>query len=105
MFTVRPFDASRPGAPPSGPIVQASKNGALEFMWRKQDGKEMYLLSRDWGMMAVDVATTPTFRVLAAPKVLLKLPGPLVESSPEGVSRDGQRFVFAMPVKGLHLPQ
>ena len=96
---VRPFDASKPEAPPAGPIVQVSKNGALEFMWRKQDGKEMYLLNRDWEMTAVDVATTPTFQVLAGPKVLFKLPGPMVESSPEGVSRDGQRFVFGMPVK------
>ncbi len=102
---VRPFDASKPEAPPAGPIVQVSKNGALEFMWRKQDGKEMYLLTRDWEMLAVDVATTPAFRVLAAPKVLFKLPGPLVESSPEGVSRDGQRFVFAMPVKATQPPR
>ena len=102
---VRPFDANKPEAPPSGPIVQVSKNGALEFMWRKQDGKEMYLLSRDWEMTAVDVTTTPTFRVLAAPKVLFKLPGPLVESSPEGVSRDGQRFVFAMPAKATQTPR
>ena len=106
---VRPFDARKPEAPPSGPIVQVSKEpqagkGILEFMWRKQDGKEMYLLSRDWEMMAVDVTTTPTFQVLAAPKVLFKLPGPLVESSPEGVSRDGQRFVFAMPVKATQAP-
>lgn len=96
---VRPFDASKPEAPPSGPIIQVSKNGALEFMWRKQDGKEMFLLNRDWEMMAVDVSTTPAFHVLSAPKLLFKLPGPMVESSPEGVSRDGQRFVFAMPVK------
>ena len=102
---VRPFDASKPEAPPAGPIVQVSKNGALEFMWRKQDGREMYLLSRDFEMMAVDVATTPTFHVLGTPKVLFKLSSPLVESSPEGVSRDGQRFVFAMPVKESQAPR
>jgi len=94
---VRPFDANKPDAPGAGPIVQVSKNGARGFTWRKQDGKEMFLISRDWEVMAVDVTTTPTFQA-GTPKVLFRLPGPLVASSPEGVSRDGQRFVFAMPV-------
>jgi eukaryotic-like serine/threonine-protein kinase len=94
---VRPFDASKPDAPGPGPIVQVSKNGARGFTWRRQDGKELYLLTRDWEIVAVDITTTPTFQV-GTPKLLFKLPGPLVGSSPEGVSRDGQRFVFAMPV-------
>jgi uncharacterized membrane protein len=77
--------------------VQVSKNGARGFTWRRQDGKELYLLTRDWELMAVDIATTPTLQVGTA-KILFKLPSPRVASSPEGVSRDGQRFVFAVPV-------
>ena len=79
--------------------MQVSKNGARGFTWRRQDGKELYLLTRDWEIMAVDVTTTPTFQA-GTPRLLFKLPGPLVATSPEGVSRDGQRFVFAMPVTG-----
>jgi Tol biopolymer transport system component len=94
---VRPFDASKPEAPGPGPVVQVSKNGARGFTWRRQDGKELYLLTRDWEIMAVDIATTPTLQVGTA-KILFKLPSARVASSPEGVSRDGQRFVFAVPV-------
>jgi len=68
--------------------------------WR-QDGKEMYFLTRDWEVMAVDVTTTPTFQA-GTPKLLFKLPGPLVGNPAQwkNVSPDGQHFVFAMPVPG-----
>jgi hypothetical protein len=94
---IRPFDASKPEAPGPGPVVQVSKGGARGFTWRRQDGKELYLLTRNWELMAVDITTEPTLQA-GSPRLLFKLPGPLVASSPEGVSRDGQRFVFAMPV-------
>jgi len=94
---VRPFDASKPDAPGPGPIVRVTQNGARNFTWRKQDGKEIYVVTRDFEVMAVDVTTAPTFQV-GTPKLLFKLPGPLAASFPEGVSRDGQRFVVAMPV-------
>jgi hypothetical protein len=94
---VRPFDASKPDAPGTGPIVRVTKDGARGFTWRKSDGKELYIVTRDWELMALDVTTTPAFQV-GTPKVLFKLPGPRVAAFPEGVSHDGQRFVFAMPV-------
>jgi len=46
--------------------------------------------------MSVDVNTSPTFTA-AVPKVLFKLPGPL-GGNLGNVSRDGQRFVFAINV-------
>jgi Tol biopolymer transport system component len=97
---VRPFDASNPEAPGPGAAVQVSKNGALGMIFWRQDGKEMYYLTRDWEVMAVDVATTPTFQA-GTPKLLFKLPGPLPGNPAQwkNVSRDGQRFIFAMPVK------
>jgi len=91
---VRPFDASKPEAPGPGPVVQVSKNGVRGFTWR---GKELFMLTRDLEVVAVDVTTTPTFQV-GASKVLFKLPSPLVASSPEGISRDGQQIVVAVPV-------
>ncbi len=95
---VRSFDASKPDAPHSGPAVQVSKSGALGMIEWRQDGKEMYFMTRDWEVMAVDVSTTPTFTA-GTPRLLFKLPGPLPgnPSQWKNVSADGQRFVFAMP--------
>jgi hypothetical protein len=55
-------------------------------------------MTRDWDVMAVDVVMTPTFKA-ATPKLLFKLPGPLPGNPGQwkNVSRDGQRFIFAMP--------
>jgi hypothetical protein len=66
--------------------------------WR-QDGKERYDLTPDWEAMAVDVTTTPTFQA-GTPRLLFKLPGPLLGNPWQwkNVSRDGQRFVFAINV-------
>ena len=68
--------------------------------WRA-DGKEMFfrgqnLESNELLLMSVDVATTPTFTA-STPKVLFKLPGPL-GGNLGNISRDGQRFVFAVNV-------
>jgi len=48
--------------------------------------------------MAVDVTTAPTFQA-GTPRLLFKLPGPLVGNPAQwkNVSPDGQRFIFAMP--------
>jgi hypothetical protein len=97
---VRPFDANKPDAPPPGKVVQISKNGAAGMINWHQDGKELYYLTRDWEVMAVDISATPSLDA-GNPKVLFKLPGPLVGNPPQwkSVSADGQRFVFAMPAR------
>jgi Tol biopolymer transport system component len=97
---VRPFDASKPDAPPPGKALQISKNGASGMVNWRQDGKELYYMSRDFEVMAVDITVTPTLQV-GTPKVLFKLPGPLVGNPPQwkNVSADGQRFAFAMPAR------
>ena len=94
---VRPFDAAKPEAPGPGPAVRVTKNGAQIFGWRRQDGKELIYMNRDFELMAVDVSTTPTFAA-GTPKLLFKLASPQTAISPDGISRDGQRFVFGMPV-------
>jgi hypothetical protein len=68
--------------------------------WRA-DGKEIFfrgqnLESNELLVMSVDVATTPTFTA-GTPKVLFKLPGPL-GGNLGNISRDGQKFVFAINV-------
>jgi Tol biopolymer transport system component len=100
---VRPFDGAKPEAPPEGAIVQVSADAVGMIGWR-QDGREMYFLqpdpkNTDVHVMAVDVATTPTFKAGSARR-LFTLTGP-VPGNPlqwKSVSSDGQRFVFAINV-------
>jgi eukaryotic-like serine/threonine-protein kinase len=96
---VRPFDASKPEAPGPGSAVQVSKNGSIGMIFWRQDGKEMYFMTRDWEVMAVDVTTAPAFQA-GTPRLLFKLPGPLPGNPAQwkNVSRDGERFIFAMPM-------
>ena len=95
---VRPFDASQPEAGAAGAEPQrVSDRGARGMISWRQDGKELYYLSPNWEVMAVDVTTTPTLQAGDA-RVLFKLPGPLVGNPQQwrNVSRDGQRFVFVL---------
>jgi dipeptidyl aminopeptidase/acylaminoacyl peptidase len=94
---VRPFDASKPDAPGPGPAVRVTRNGAQIFGWRRQDGKELIYMNRDFELMALDISTTPTVTA-GTPKLLFKLASPQTAISPDGISRDGQRFVFGLPV-------
>lgn len=98
---VRPFDPGKAEASADDPVVQMSKNGVLGMINWRQDGKEMYYLSRDWEVMAVDVTTTPAFKA-DAPRMLFKLPRPIPGNPAQwkNVSSDGQQFVFAVPVTG-----
>ena len=97
---VRPFDASQPdaGAGDAKPAL-VSATGALGMISWRQDGKELYYLTPEWEVMAVDVTTTPTFQA-ETPRLLFKFPGPLPGNPRQwkNVSRDGQRFVFNINV-------
>jgi Tol biopolymer transport system component len=96
---VRPFDAST-GMPGNGKW-QVSKDGVNAMLHWRADGNEIFfrglnLDSNDLRVMSVDVTTTPTFRA-ETPRLLFKLPGPLAGNL-GNISRDGQRFVFAVNV-------
>jgi Tol biopolymer transport system component len=96
---VRPFNAST-GRPGEGKW-QLSKDGVLAMVHWRADGKEIFfrglnLDSNELLVMSVDVTTTPAFSV-GTPKLLFKLPGPL-GGNLGNISRDGQRFVFAINV-------
>jgi Tol biopolymer transport system component len=95
---VRPFDPSKPDAPLTGPAFRVTKDGALGMITWRQDGKELYYMTRNWEVMAVDIETTPTFKA-GTPRMLFSLPGPLPGNPLQwkNVSPDGQRFLFAMP--------
>ena len=111
---VQPFD---PSSGLGDAKWQVSKEGGLGLVQWRPDGRELYYLAPDGGVMAVDVTITPSFRS-GAPKLLFRAPPtfPLVgvferegTNAPEcsnnglpnceqgSISRDGQRFVFNVP--------
>jgi len=96
---VRPFNAAT-GLPGDGKW-RVSKDGVLAMLHWRADGKEIFfrglnLESNELLVVSVEVETTPTFKP-GTPKVLFKLPGPL-GGNLGNISRDGQRFVFAINV-------
>jgi Tol biopolymer transport system component len=96
---VRPFNAAT-GLPGDGKW-RVSKDGVQAMLHWRADGKEIFfrgqnLESNDLLVVSVDVQTTPTFKP-GTPKVLFKLPGP-INGNLGNISRDGQRFVFAVNV-------
>jgi len=96
---VRPFNAAT-GQPGDGKW-RVSKDGVNAMLHWRADGKEIFfrgqnLESNDLLVVSVELETTPTFKP-GSPKVLFKLPGPL-NGNLGNISRDGQRFVFAVNV-------
>jgi Tol biopolymer transport system component len=96
---VRPFNAAT-GLPGNGKW-RVSKDGVQAMMHWRADGKEILfrgqnLESNELLVVSVDIETTPTFKP-GTPRVLFKLPGPL-GGNLGNISRDGQRFVFAINV-------
>lgn len=96
---VRPFNAAT-GQPGDGKW-RVSKDGVQAMLHWRADGKEIFfrgqnLESNELLVVSVDVETTPAFKP-GTPKVLFKLPGP-VGGNLGNISRDGQRFVFAVNV-------
>ena len=96
---VRPFDASN--NTPATRKWQVSKDGVLAMLHWRADGKEIFyrglnLETNELRVMSVDVTTAPGFSV-GTPKLLFRLPGPL-GGNLGNISRDGQRFVFAINV-------
>jgi Tol biopolymer transport system component len=103
---VRPFDAS--SGKPGPDKWQVSKDGVNAMLHWREDGKEIFfrglnLESSELLVMAVDVTTTPAFHA-GMPRVLFKLPGPQ-GGNLGNVSRDGQRFVFAVNVSAAGATQ
>jgi hypothetical protein len=97
---VRPFVAST-GAAGEGKW-QISKDGAAAMLHWRADGKEFFFRAfnepgtTDMRVMSVEVTMTPTFQA-GTSKMLFSIPGPL-NGNLQNISRDGQRFVFAINV-------
>jgi len=96
---VRPFKTA--SAETGESHWRLSKDGVQSMLHWRSDGKEVFwrglsLDSPDMLVMSVDVTTSPTFTV-GTPKLLFRVPGPL-GGNLGNISRDGQRFVFAVNV-------
>ncbi len=93
---VRPWDA-KTGRPGTGSLSVVSKGGARSggAVWRRE-GKELYYLSLDGSMMAVDVTVGSTFSA-QTPHALFKIDAPNLFFF--DVSADGSRFVMPLPEK------
>jgi Tol biopolymer transport system component len=96
---VRPVDTAK--MQPGSGKWRVSKEGVAAMLHWRGDGKEIFfrgqnLESNEMLVMSAEVSTAPTFTT-GTPKLLFKLPGPL-GGNLGNVSRDGQRFVFAVNV-------
>lgn len=90
---------SFPANSSTGGKWRVSSGGGLEPRWRR-DGKELFYLSGR-KLMAVDVSTTPTFK-LGVPKVLFEAPfwpGGGTTSRHYSVTADGQKFLINASVE------
>ena len=93
---VRTFN---PSAPKTDKWQVSTDGGTGPVFWRA-DGKELYYLSLDRGMMAVNIRTDSGFE-FGMPRLLFKIP----EAFPAGagigpfssMSPDGERFLLAVP--------
>ncbi len=91
---VQPF----PAPPGGGSKTSVSRDGGNQPRWRR-DGKELFYLSFDGKLMAVDVTEGPIFKV-GTPKPLFQAPVTSIQSRTDvsglgwDVTSDGQRFLF-----------
>ncbi|MBZ5631664.1 MAG: protein kinase [Acidobacteriia bacterium] len=101
---VQPFNAEAgagaSGGAPAGEFL-VSKGGATGMPRWRSDGKEIYYLTNDGKVMAVEVSTSPSFHA-GEPKMLFQTPPTFVRGNTPGsmgdVAADGKRFLLAMPI-------
>jgi Tol biopolymer transport system component len=87
------------GFPEAKEDFVVSKSGGSSPRWR-DDGKELYYISSDHQVMAVEVAAGARFQA-ETPKPLFRASGILPESY---VQAGGRRFLFAVPVEQTQAP-
>ncbi len=98
----QPFnpDASVGASAPPGEFL-VSKGGAAGMPRWRSDGKEIYYLTSDGKIMAVEVSPTPSFHA-GEPKVLFQTPATFVRTAAPGAladaTADGKRFLLAVPL-------
>jgi Tol biopolymer transport system component len=96
----QPFSPDRSAAATAGKFI-VSKGGAAGMPRWRSDTKELYYLTTDGKIMAVDIATTPTFRA-GEPKMIFQTPPGFVRGNSPGAlvdaTADGKRFLLLVPM-------
>src|SRR5262249_55645113 len=84
--------------PIAGRPIQISTSGGVQPRWRR-DGKELFYLTRDGTLLAVDVHSTAESIDFGKPKPLFqtRLSPPSSELDQYDVTADGQRFIVIKP--------
>jgi dipeptidyl aminopeptidase/acylaminoacyl peptidase len=95
---IHAFELSASGASLGAARILVSSAGATRPEWRG-DGRELFYVSADQQMMSVDITNSETL-VVGTPRVLFPMPA----SNVWDVTRDGQRFLFRLPVGGSTTP-
>jgi len=96
---VIPFD---PSAAPGGATLtprQISEQGGIGMAFWRRDGKELYYLGADRSIMAVPIGADRAWN-FGTPRVLFRPGAEIAAGVAPGtasVSRDGERFVIAVP--------
>jgi len=103
----RPFGLTRNMISAANRGLAVSTGQAIGLIFWRQDMKEMFFLGTPpQQLMAVDVATSPSFEA-RTPRALFPLPSPIL--GPAQVSsiatRDGQQFVFLVQLPAVQLPE
>ena len=88
-FRFNPATASATG----GESIRISEGGGFSPRWRR-DGRELFYLTPDGSVMTIEIDAKRELRSGTA-KRLFKVPGVIPEW---GVTQDGARFLFAVPV-------
>lgn len=92
-----------PGASAAGGKWQISTNGGYTPAWRR-DGRELYYISADSKLMAVDVTLSADVKA-GKPKELFSLNGiQAVTTIGYTTTGDGQRFLFVTSMEETRLP-
>jgi Tol biopolymer transport system component len=88
------LQAFSPGVSASGVSTRLSTNGGTIPVWRRDDGRELYYISSDNKLMAVEMTLGAEVK-RGTPKELFSLSD--IGANPGAgyaVTRDGQRFLF-----------
>jgi len=86
------FDAASSSAT-AGESIRVSEGGGFSPRWRR-DGRELFYLTTDGSVMSIETDAKGEFLPGVA-KRLFRVPGAIPEW---GVTQDGARFLFAVPV-------
>ncbi len=84
---------------PGGGKWMVSRGGGVQARWRR-DGRELFYISPDWKMMAVDVTTSPTFQAgTPHPQFDTDMVDTGIRTGPISwdIAPDGKRFLIVSP--------